>query len=80
MTVLTRAVFNAAKDGNPSAMALLESAAEVGTKDAEFLLLELTRENQAETGETDFAVAFNRVAAANPILHTAYLNANGTRF
>jgi len=79
MEVLTRAVFNAARDGDASAMALLETAAEVGTKAAEKILLQLTRENMAATGEKEFNVAFPRVAEANPELHRAYLNANGTK-
>jgi len=79
MEMLTRVVFDAARDGNPSAMALLEAAADVGTKEAEGLLLQLTRENQAETGEKDFMAAFIRVAAANPLLHKSYLNGNGKK-
>ena len=79
MEVLTRAVFDAARGGEPSAMALLKTAAQVGTKEAEGLLLRLTRENQAETGEKDFNAAFIRVAAANPLLHKSYLNGNGKK-
>ena len=76
MEVLIRAVFNKARDGDPLATALLETAAQEGMKEAETILLQLTREGMAATGETDFAAAFNREAAANPQLHLAYLNAN----
>ncbi len=47
--------------------------------DAEAQLHHLTRKNMAETGEDDFRVSFNRVAAANPKLHKAYLNSNGVK-
>jgi len=40
-------------------------------------LLTLVRKNQADTGEKDFSVSFSAVAAANPKLHKAYLDANG---
>ncbi len=80
MEVLTRAVFNAARDGDASAMAMLETAAEVGTKAAEKILLQLTRENMAETGDSDFVLAFTRTAAAIPTLHRAYLNCNGSKW
>ena len=79
MELLTRATFNAACDGEPSAMALLETAAEVGTKDAEKILIQLTRENMAATGDNDFNATFARVAEANPLLHEAYLNGNGSK-
>ena len=76
MDVLTRATFIAARDGDPSAVLLMERAASEGSKEAEGILLQLTRENMAETGEQDFVLAFTRTAAANEILHRAYLNAN----
>ena len=37
-------------------------------------MVRLARTNMAETGEASFAVAFSRVAAANPELHREYLN------
>ena len=77
MNVFTRATFDAACDGNPLAKALLVAVAKEGSKSAEGILLQLTRENQAATGERDFAAAFARVSAANPELHRAYLNAIG---
>ncbi len=42
-------------------------------------LMALTRKNQSETGKTDFAASFSLVCAANPKLHTEYLNANGEK-
>ncbi len=77
MNVFTRATFDAACNGDPLAKALLVAVAQEGSKDAEGILLQLTRENQAATGEKDFAAAFARVSAANPKLHRAYLNAVG---
>ena len=77
MDAFTRVIFNKARDGDPSAMALLETVAQEGSKNAEGILFQLIRENQAATGERDFAVAFSLVAEANPKLHRAYLNANG---
>ena len=77
MMTLTRATFNAARDDDPSAVLAMEQAASEGSKDAETILLQLTRENMAETGESDFVLAFARTAAANQQLHLAYLNANG---
>lgn len=76
MEVLTRAVFNKACDGDPLAVALLKAVAPEGSKAAEPILLQLIRERMAATGESDFAAAFSREAAANPLLHSAYLNAN----
>ena len=76
MEVFTRAVFNAACDGEPSAVALLETVAEVGSKRAEGILLQLIRETMATNGSSDFKANFERVAAANPQLHAAYLNGN----
>jgi len=46
-------------------------------KDPEAALLSLVYKNQADTGESDFATCFSRVAVANPKLHRAYLDANG---
>lgn len=43
---------------------------------AETKIMALTRKNQADTGEKNFAVAFSLVCAANPKLHVEYLNAN----
>ena len=79
MEVLTRQTFEAARDGDPSAMLLLEKAAEEGSKDAEAILLQLVRETMATNGSEDFQANFKRVAAANPTLHEAYLNANGVK-
>ena len=76
MDGLTRATFNSAMDGDASAMAALETAAEVGSKEAEGILLQLVRENMLATREEDFAAAFQRVTDAHPQLHQAYLNAN----
>ena len=45
--------------------------------DPENELLAAVYKYQAEKGENNFQVAFNRVTAANPELHKAYLNANG---
>ena len=80
MEGLTRQTFNAALDGNPTAMLQMKDAADDGSKDAEGILLQLVRENQAATGERDFVVAFTRVAEANPTLHRAYLNCNGSKW
>ena len=80
MDVLTRATFNAARDGDKSAVLLMEQAASEGSKEAEGILLQLTRENMAETGEQDFVLAFTRTAAANELLHRAYLSGNGTKW
>ena len=80
MEELTRAIFNAATDGDQAAMLQMEKAADEGSKDAEGILFQLIRENQAVTGEKDFAVAFTRVAEANKLLHIAYLNCNGTKW
>ena len=76
MDVFTRTIFNKAHNGESSAVALLETVAQEGSKNAEGILFELTRECQAATGERDFAVAFTLVSEANPKLHRAYLNAN----
>ncbi len=80
MEGLTRAIFNAATDGDPTAMLQMEKAADEGSKDAEGILFQLVRENQAATGESNFRVALTRVAEANPRLHIAYLNCNGTKW
>ena len=74
-----RATFRAAQQGDEAAEAKLMEFAVVGDKDAEAILLQLTRENMAAAGEDDFKAAFTRVAAANPTLHEAYLNANGVK-
>ena len=79
MDGLTRATFNSARDGDPSAMTLLETAAEEGSKNAEGILLQLTRETMAANGSEDFHANFTRVADANPTLHRAYLNSNGVK-
>ena len=65
--------FRGAREGNAVAIAAMKTVAKVGHKDADKLLLQLTREDQAETGEDDFATSFKRVAEANPDLHLAYL-------
>jgi hypothetical protein len=46
-------------------------------KDPEQELTILTRKAMAESGESDFAAAFARVAPAYPELHKAYLDGNG---
>jgi len=79
MEVLTRATFNAARDGDPTAMLQMEKAAEEGSRDAGPLLIQLTRDNMAATGESNFNVAFPRVAGANLKLLEAWLNANGVK-
>lgn len=76
---LKKMTFDAACKGDPAAIALMQAAADEGSKDAEAILLQLTRENMAKTGEKDFTVAFNRVAAANSLLHIAYLNGNSVK-
>lgn len=80
MEGLTRVIFNAATDGDKAAMLQMEKAADEGSKDAEALLFQLTRENQVATGESNFGVAFARVAEANQLLHIAYLNCNGPKW
>ena len=79
MEVLTRATFNAASDGDATAMLQMEKAAEEGSKDAGPILLQIIRETMAANGSDDFKANFTRVAEANPRLHEAYLNANGVR-
>ena len=80
MEVLTRATFNAARDGDPTAMLQMEKAAEEGSPDAGPILLELVRETMAANGSDDFKGSLYRVAVANPKLHESYLNANGVRW
>lgn len=80
MEVLTRATFNAARDGDPTAMLQMEKAAEEGSKEAGPILLELVRETMAANGSEDFNANFYRVAVANPKLHESYLNSNGVKW
>jgi len=46
--------------------------------DPEAELMALTRKSMANTPGTEFGVAFKLTCAANPKLHVAYLNANGS--
>lgn len=52
---------------------------EPADENAEEKLILMTRQNMAETGESDFTAAFTRVAAANPKLHSEYLLSNGEK-
>lgn len=79
MEGLTRATFNSARDGDPTAVLQMEKAADEGSKDAEAILLQLVRETMAANGSDDFKANLTRVADANPFLHRAYLNGNGAK-
>ena len=73
-----RALFMAARGGDVTAAAELLEKAEIGDKDAEFVILEEVKNLQAQTN-TDFATAFMRACEAYPVLHLVYLNANGVK-
>jgi len=82
MDGLTIATVKMAREGDPGAIAVLDSVAEApdGSKDAGPILDQLVRENIAATGEKNYVAAFMRVAAANPKLHKIYLNSNGVKW
>lgn len=50
-----------------------------GVEDAGDQLNLLTRKSMAESGETNFQVAFMRVCAVHPKLHREYLDSNGVK-
>ena len=74
-----RATFRAAQEGDQVAVELLTKIALEGDKEAEFVLMEEIRKAQL-TSDFRFAEAFRRVTDANPTLHRAYLNCNGSKW
>ena len=74
-----RATFRAAQQGDESAEARLKEFAIIGEKDAEAVLFEEVRKVQLKA-KFSFQEAFDRVIAADPVLHLAYLNSNGVKW
>ena len=74
-----RATFRAVQQGDESAEVRLQEFAAVGDKEAEFVLLEEVRKVQLKA-KFSFQEAFDRVIAAHPALHLAYLNSNGVKW
>ena len=74
-----RATFRAAQNGDESAEVRLEEFAAVGEKQAEDVLFEEIRKVQLQA-KFSFQEAFDRVIAAHPVVHLAYLNSNGVKW
>jgi len=73
-----RATFRAVQQGDESAEVRLMEFAAVGDKDAEAVLFEEVRKVQMKA-KFSFKEAFERVIEAQPQLHLAYLNCNGSK-
>ncbi len=73
-----RALFRASQQGDEAAEATLKAVAIIGDKEAEFVMLEEIAKVRTQV-KMSFAEALIRVAEANPVLHLAYLNGNGTK-
>ena len=74
-----RMMFDAAQQGDQAAEATLLEIAAVGDKEAEHVLFEEVRKVQLKA-KFSFQEAFDRVIAAHPVLHLAYLNSNGVKW
>jgi hypothetical protein len=72
-----REAFSRSQRGEEAGIREMQQFAELGSKEAEFMLLEEINKARLNNPDADFKEAFDRVAEAHPELHRAYLNGNG---